>query len=54
MVLPFGLGAAMALTNGGYMSPLYSTATGLWLLAGGAVLLTIGGFWLRRIVKPTF
>ena len=54
MVLPFGLGAAMALTNGGYLSPLYSTATGLWLLAGGAGLLTIGGFWLRRIVKPTF
>lgn len=54
MVLPFGLGAMMALTNGGYLSPLYSTATGLWLLAGAAVLLAVGGVWLHRIVKPTF
>jgi tight adherence protein B len=54
MVLPFGLGGMMALTNGGYLSPLYSTATGLWLLAGAAALLAVGGVWLHRIVKPTF
>ena len=54
MVLPFGLGGMMALTNRGYLSPLYSTGTGLGLLAGAAVLLAIGGFWLRRIVKPIF
>jgi tight adherence protein B len=54
MVLPFGLGAIMAVTNRGYLSPLYDSGTGLRLLAVGAVLLTVGGLWLRRIVKPTF
>lgn len=54
VILPFGLGGMMAVTNRGYLSPLYSTGTGLWLLAGGAVLLAVGGVWLRRIVKPIF
>jgi tight adherence protein B len=54
MVLPFGLGAIMAVTNRGYLSPLFSSGTGLRLVAVGAVLLTIGGLWLRQIVKPTF
>lgn len=54
MVLPFGLGGMMALTNRDYLAPLFGTGTGLRLLAGGAVLLAVGGVWLRRIVKPTF
>ena len=54
MILPFGLGAIMSVTNRSYMSPLVGTGTGLRLLAAGAVLLTVGGLWLRRIVKPTF
>jgi tight adherence protein B len=54
MVLPFGLGAIMAVTNRGYLSPLFDSGTGLRLLAVGAVLLSVGGLWLRRIVKPTF
>ena len=54
MILPFGLGGVMALTNGEYLSPLFATGGGLRLVAVGAVLLTVGGLWLRRIVKPIF
>lgn len=54
MILPFGLGAVMAVTNRGYMAPLFTTRTGWMLLAGAATFLVAGGVWLSRIVKPTF
>ena len=54
MILPFGLAGMMALTSKEYLSPLFGTGTGLRLLAVGAVLLTVGGLWLRKIVKPIF
>jgi tight adherence protein B len=54
MILPFGLGAMMSVTNRNYMDPLFTTGTGYKLLAVGAALLTIGGLWLKKIVKPTF
>ena len=54
MILPFGLGAMMAVTNRNYMDPLFTTATGYKLLAVAAALLTVGGLWLKKIVKPTF
>lgn len=54
MVLPFGLGGVMAVSNPGYLSPLIHSGTGLGLLAVAAVLLLVGGMWLSRIVKPTF
>ena len=54
MVLPFGLAALMSVTNRDYIKPLVSTGTGYKLLAVGAVLLAVGGLWLRKIVKPTF
>lgn len=54
MVLPFALVAIMAVTNRGYMSPLFTTGTGYALLAAGGALLAVGGAWLRHIVKPTF
>ena len=54
MVLPFGLGAIMAVTNRNYMDPLFTTGTGYKLLAVAAALLAVGGLWLKKIVKPTF
>lgn len=54
MVLPFGLGALMSVTNRAYIAPLLTTGTGYRLLAVAAVLLTVGGLWLRKIVKPIF
>jgi tight adherence protein B len=54
MILPFGLGGMMAVTNRGYLAPLFTTGTGVRFLLVGAVLLMAGGLWLRRIVKPVF
>jgi tight adherence protein B len=54
MALPFGLAGVMAVTNRSYLSPLFGTGLGLAFLAAGAVLLAVGGVWLRRIVKPIF
>ena len=54
MVLPFGLGAMMAVTNRDYLDPLFTTGTGYRLLAVAAALLIVGGLWLKKIVKPTF
>lgn len=54
IILPFGLGALMAVTNADYIKPLFTTGTGYKLLAVAAALLTAGGLWLRKIVKPTF
>ncbi len=54
MVLPFGLGGVMAVSNPGYLSPLIHSGTGIGLLAVAAALLVVGGMWLSRIVKPTF
>jgi tight adherence protein B len=54
MVLPFGLGAMMAVTNRNYMDPLFTTGAGYKLLAVAAALLAVGGLWLKKIVKPTF
>jgi tight adherence protein B len=54
MVLPFGLGGLMSVTNRDYIKPLLTTGTGYKLMAVAAVLLTVGGLWLRKIVKPTF
>jgi tight adherence protein B len=34
-----------------YMKPLFTDPIGLVLLLGMAILLTVGAFWLRRVVK---
>jgi tight adherence protein B len=54
MILPFGLGGMMEVTNPDYVSPLFGSSTGYKLLAVAAVLLIVGGLWLRRIVRPVF
>jgi len=54
MVLPFALAAAMAVMNPNYLHPLYATGRGLLMLGVGAGLLTLGGLWLRQLVRPIF
>ena len=54
MALPFGLALVMSVTNPTYLSPLFHSRTGLILVAVGLTLLTGGGLWLRKIVKPIF
>lgn len=54
MVIPFAVAAMMVLTNPAYLDVLFTTTKGLVLLAFGAVLMTAGGAWLRRIARPVF
>jgi Flp pilus assembly protein TadB/Mg-chelatase subunit ChlD len=49
--LPFLIAAVLALLKPGYMTPLFTQPQGIAMLAVGAVLLTVGTFWLSRIVK---
>lgn len=49
--LPFALGTFLWVTNPTYLTPLFHTGTGIALLVGGAVMLTIGFIWISRLVK---
>ncbi|MBA2528958.1 MAG: VWA domain-containing protein [Euzebyales bacterium] len=54
LALPFVVIGGISITNPSYMDELFSTSVGLSLLAGGAVLMSVGALWLRKIVKPVF
>ena len=49
--LPIVLGAWLTWSKPEYMSPLFTTPVGLMLVAGGALLIIIGAFWIRALVK---
>ena len=53
-VLPFVLAAVTSVLDPSYLRELTDSGAGIAMLAGGGVLLGVGGLWLRRIVKPTF
>lgn len=48
--LPFGVGAVMAVTSPGYLTPLLTTGTGLTMMAGAAVLMTISLLLMKKII----
>jgi tight adherence protein B len=48
-VLPIVLFLALMLLNPGFLKPLYTTTLGLMMLAGSAVLMVFGVFWLKKI-----
>jgi tight adherence protein B len=49
--LPFLMAAYLLATHPNYLDPLLHTGIGIAMLAGGAVLLGIGAFWINRVVK---
>ena len=49
--VPFFMLATITLLNGEYMSPLYHTSTGHWLLVLGLVMIGMGSLMLRKIVN---
>jgi tight adherence protein B len=51
IALPFLLGGYLGLTNPNYLTPLFTTSTGIILMIVGSVLLVIGAFWISRLVK---
>jgi tight adherence protein B len=53
-VLPFAVAAVVALTNPDYLNDLTGRPGGRVLLALAAVLMAVGGVWLRRLVRLRF
>lgn len=49
--LPIVLGGWLTFSKPEYMSPLFTTPIGVMLIAGGGVLIIIGAFWIRVLVK---
>ncbi|HJQ04338.1 MAG TPA: type II secretion system F family protein [Nocardioides sp.] len=50
-VLPPGVAGFVLLTNPSYMQPMFTTTLGWILLIGAVVWLSIGVFWMGRLVK---
>ncbi|MDP9068705.1 MAG: type II secretion system F family protein [Actinomycetota bacterium] len=50
-VLPFLMAGFLLLTNPGYLQPLFNSAIGLLMIAGSAFMMTIGFFWMRKIIR---
>lgn len=51
VALPIVLGTWLTITKPQYMSPLFTTAPGVVMLAGGAALIVVGAFWIRALIK---
>ena len=54
VAMPFILAAVLSLINPGWLSPFFENTLGPVLLGVGAVLMVIGGIWMRRIVRLEF
>ena len=54
MALPFGIIAFISMTNPGYLAGFTESAAGYIMLAVAAVMMTLGGLWLKNTVKIRF
>jgi tight adherence protein B len=54
MGLPFGIVAMLLLVTPGYMDKMFTTLLGGIMMVASAVLMTIGGLWMRKIVDLKF
>jgi tight adherence protein B len=54
MSLPFGIIGFISMTNPGYLEGFTESALGYGMLAVAAVMMTLGGFWLKNTVKIRF
>lgn len=50
-MLPVAFALYMVIARPEYLEPLVTTAIGWALVAGGLLLLAVGGLWLRKVVK---
>jgi tight adherence protein B len=48
--LPIAFGLYMAAVRPDYLKPLFTDPLGVVLVVGTAILLAVGGFWLRKVV----
>ncbi|MGO4383765.1 type II secretion system F family protein [Specibacter sp. RAF43] len=54
MALPFGIALMLMVVNPQYLSALTTHVLGWVMLAVGAVMMVIGGLWMRKIVQIKF
>jgi tight adherence protein B len=50
-LLPFGVASVLLVTNGDYIRILWTDPTGVKLLWAALVMVVIGVFWLRRMIR---
>ena len=51
ILLPFGIIGALLMVNPKYIMTLFTDPVGKMMCAGALVMMAIGGFVMRRIVK---
>jgi tight adherence protein B len=49
-ILPFVVAALLYVMNPGYLSVMFTTAPGIGMLVVAAIMLVVGGVWLKRVV----
>ncbi|WP_077491057.1 type II secretion system F family protein [Sinomonas mesophila] len=54
MALPLGIVMFLMVANPTYMTPMYTHPLGWAMIAASAVLMTIGGLWLRKLIAIRF
>ncbi|WP_223980188.1 type II secretion system F family protein [Arthrobacter sp. NicSoilB8] len=54
MAMPFGIVTMLMLVNPGYMNVMFSHPLGWAMIAASAVMMTIGGLWMRKIIDLKF
>jgi len=51
IAMPIVVGGWFFYSDPDYMRPLYTTLAGLVMFVGGALLIVIGTFWMRKLIK---
>jgi tight adherence protein B len=54
MALPFGIVGFISMTNPGYLAKFTESATGYGMLGVAAIMMIVGGLWLKKTVAITF
>lgn len=54
MGLPFAMGAILMVVSPGYMDPMFQHPVGYFIMGLSAILLLIGGVWMKKVVSFKF
>lgn len=54
MAMPFGIVAMLMLVNPGYMNKMFTHPLGWAMMAASAIMMTLGGLWMRKIIDLKF
>lgn len=54
MAMPFGIVIMLMMVNPSYMNVMFSHPLGWGMIAASAVMMTIGGLWMRKIIDLKF